>query len=214
MNLKNVLITLASVAVVLGLISFYVVFYGNNGTYVINSTFGASGTFSSSTDLDASSTASSTLGLASSSASSTTSGGGTGSPQTFSTTSISPPIAWGEGNEKMSITGATLSGSQLTLDLQILMGQVAECVPLNMRIITDEEGDLAPPITPEFSFPDSGSCEGTPGETYSAQQVTFALPSPVVLPLILTTGGTSNILFEVNTDQSGDLIVALPPSTD
>lgn len=211
MNLKNALVTLASIAVVLGLISFYVVFYGNNGTYVINSTFGASGDYSSSTDLMASSTASSTLSLASSSASSTS---GTGSAQILSTNTISPPIAWKEGNEQMSITGASLSGSQLTLNLQILMGQVAECVPLNMRIITDENGDLAPPITTEFSFPDSGTCEGTPGETYSAQQVVFALPTPVTLPLILNTGGLSNILFEVNTDQSGNLTVQLPPSAD
>ena len=66
MNLKNILITLSIVAVVLVLITFYVVFVSGGGTYVISSTTGpnadifGAGDENTSTELTASSTASST----------------------------------------------------------------------------------------------------------------------------------------------------------
>lgn len=212
MNLKNVLITLTCIAVVLGAIAWYVVFYANTGTYIVNSDNSTNEVFSTSTASStlASSTASSSLSLASSSASSSATLA-TSTAQPYSVNYTTPPITWSEGNEAMAITGAQLAGSQLTLDLQITMGQVAECVPLNVRIVTDENGDLAPPVTPQFTFPDSGTCTGTPGEIYSDQQVVFSV-DPNAMPLILNTGGSSNILFEVNTDQAGNLTVELPPS--
>ena len=50
MNLKNILITLSIVAVVLMAITFYVVFYGSTGTYVVSSTTGPNAAiFSTST---------------------------------------------------------------------------------------------------------------------------------------------------------------------
>lgn len=202
MSLKNILITLVSIAVVLGLITFYVVFYANTGTYIVNSDGDTSEVFATSTVSSstlASSSASSSAALATSTA------------QPYSVSYTTPPITWSEGNEAMAITGAQLAGSQLTLDMQITMGPIAECVPLNVRIVTDENGDLAPPVTPQFTFPDSGTCTGTPGETYSDQQVVFSV-DPNAMPLIFNTGGTSNILFEVNTDQAGDLSVELPPT--
>jgi hypothetical protein len=114
----------------------------------------------------------------------------------------------------MSIVGAALSGSQLTLNIQVVMGSVAECVPLDLRLIADENGDLSPPITPQFTFPDTGTCNGTPGETYSAQPIVFTLANPGTFPIILTTGGMANILFEVTQNPDGSLIVQLPPQTD
>jgi len=206
MTLKNVLITLASVAVVLGGISFYVVFYGSGGTYVVTSPLGSStgGSPSSTAFAFSSSTASSTA------SSSLT----TGSSSTIITQSGAVPITWQEGNETMSITGASLSGTQLTLNVQVQMGSVSECVPMNLRLVTDENGDLAAPLTPQFSFPDSGTCSGTPGETYSDQQVVFTVADPTAFPFILTSGGTANLIFEVNTDSSGNLSVELPPESD
>jgi hypothetical protein len=99
------------------------------------------------------------------------------------------------------------------LQLQISMGPVAECVPLNIKIVTDENGDMAPPVSPQFNFPDSGTCTGTAGETYTDQQVVFSV-DPTALPLILNTGGVSNILFEVDTTPEGGLTIELPPSAD
>jgi hypothetical protein len=90
------------------------------------------------------------------------------------------------------------------------MGPATECVPLTMRLIADEEGNLSPPITSQFTFPDTGTCDGTAGETYSAQPVVFTLASPGTFPMLLTTGGSANILFEVMQNPDGSLSVQLP----
>lgn len=211
MNLKTVLITLCIVAVVFGLITFYVIFYGGGGTYVVSSALGPDANiFATSTppSTAASSTASSTLTLASLSVSSTTS-------SSLPSTQIgAAAITWTQGNETLSVIGASLSGSQLTLGVQVAMGSAAECVPLNLRLIADEQGDLSPPITQQFTFPDTGTCNGTAGETYSAQPIVFTLNTPVVFPVVLTTGGTANVLFEVMQNPDGSLTAQLPPSSD
>lgn len=209
MNLKTILITTSCVAVVFCLITFYVVFYGGSGTYVVSSSLGPNaGIFATSTaptNTTPSSTASSTLVFASSSIDSSTS-----SPTQIG----APAVTWIEGGETLSATGATLSGTQLTLEVQVAMGSAGECVPLNLRMIADEQGDLSPPITSQFTFPDTGTCNGTAGETYSAQPIVFTLSSPVAFPIIFTTGGTANILFEVAQNADGSLTVQLPPNSD
>jgi uncharacterized protein (UPF0333 family) len=211
MNLKTTLITLSSIAALLIVVTFYVVFYSSGGTYVVSSGLGSdAGIFATSTNIAtsevASSTTSSTLALASSSASSTASS---------SLSSIGEPsVTWTQGNETLSVVDASISGSQLTLGVQVTMGSVAECVPLTLRMVADEQGDLSPPITSQFTFPDTGTCNGTPGETYSAQPIVFTLNTPVTFPILLTTGGTANTLFEVMQNPDGSVSVQLPPSVD
>ena len=210
MNLKTILITFSCIAGLLIVITFYVIFYGGGGTYVVSSDLGSdAGIFATSTATQAggaaSSTTSSALALASSSASSTTSS---------SLSSAESPIAWTQGNETLSVINASVSGSQLTLGVQVTMDSVAECVPLTLRMIADEQGDLSPPITSQFTFPDTGTCNGTPGETYSAQPIVFTLNDPTTFPIILTTGGTANTLFEVIQNPDDSLSVQLPPSAD
>jgi hypothetical protein len=210
MNLKTTLITLSCIAGLLIIITFYVVFYAGGGTYVISANLGSNaGIFATSTNGATtpaggatSSTASSTLALASSSASST------------ATSIAAPAVTWTQGNEALSVINASAAGSQLTLGVQVTMDSVAECVPLTLRMIADEQGDLSPPITPQFTFPDTGTCNGTAGETYSAQPIVFTLPDPVTFPVILTTGGAANVLFEVTQNPDGSLNVQLPPNTD
>jgi hypothetical protein len=207
MNLKTILITLSCIAGLLIVITFYVVFYGGGGTYVVSSTLGSdAGIFATSTATQvggaASSTTSSTLALASSSASSTI------------TSITAPAVTWTQGNETLSVINASASGSQLTLGVQVTMDSIAECVPLTLRLIADEQGDLSPPITSQFTFPDTGTCNGTPGETYSAQPIVFTLNDPATFPIILTTGGTANTLFEVAQNPDDSLSVQLPPSAD
>lgn len=220
MNLKTILITLSSIAGLFIIITFYVVFYSSGGIYAVSSNLSAdSGIFgtgtntgSSTTGESASSTASSTLALASSSnnsnASSSLSSNGS------STVSGETPITWTQGNETLSVVNAAVSGSQLTLGVQVVMGSVSECVPLTIRMIADEQGDLSPPITQQFTFPDTGTCNGTQGETYSAQPIVFALPDPATFPILLTTGGAANTLFEVVQNADGSVSVQLPPSQD
>ena len=212
MNLKTTLITLSCIAGLLIVITFYVVFYGAGGTYVVSSFGSDAGIFATSTGVQAggaaSSTTSSTLALASSSGDSDTS-------SSLSSASLgAAPVTWTQGNETLSVINAAVSGSQLTLGVQVTMDSVAECVPLTLRMIADEQGDLSPPITQQFTFPDTGTCNGTPGETYSAQPVVFALSDPATFPILLTTGGTANVLFEVAQNPDGSLSVQLPPSTD
>ena len=206
MTLKSVLITLSCFALLLIVVTFYVVFYSGGGTYVVSSVLGGpnaalfSSSTASTTGAMASSTTSSTLAIASSSP----------SGMTIDAT----PITWTQGNEKLSVVGAMLSGSQLTLGVQVTMDSVGECVPLTLRMIADEQGDLSPPVTQQFTFPDTGSCNGTPGETYSAQPIVFALTDPVAFPVILTTGGAANTLFEVVQNPDGSLTAQLPPQSD
>lgn len=211
--MKRALIIVTSVAVVLGIIAFFVVFYGG-GNYVVSSPLPNDSTYSSSTVATASSTASSTLANASSSASSTDDGlgGASSTLAQYASTFDQSPITWMEGGETISITGANLNGSQFTLTLAIQMGSVAECVPLNVRLVADEEGDLTAPLTTEFSFPDTGTCEGTPGVTYNNQQIVFNV-DPTTLPLIFTTGGTSNDFFEVSTTPQGGITITPPPTS-
>jgi len=210
LNLKTLLISLGIVAVVLGIITFYVVFFAGGGTYLVSSPTGPNATiFATGTAplATTSSTASSSLALASSTNSESS------STASSTVTGGSQNIVWMQGNETMTITGAALSGTQLTLDVQVQMGAVAECVPLTLRMIADEQGDLAPPITQQFAFPDSGNCNGTPGETYSAQQVVFDISSdPTAFPFIFTTGGAANTLFEVVQNAGGGFDVELPPN--
>lgn len=205
--MKLTLIILASAAVVLGLIAFFVVFYGG-GTYAVVSngsgTFGAGST--STTPLlalsppssTASSTTLSTLSVAS------------GTSASFATNYSSPPVTWTEGNETMAVEGASFDGvSQLTLMLQVVMGTSTECVPLNLRLLIDEEGDLAAPETTQFTFPESGNCEGASGATYNSVPVIFTV-DPTKFPLFITTGGASNIFLEVATTSYGGVEVTLP----
>jgi len=212
LKLRNILITLSIVAGVLVIITFYVVFYSGSGTYVVSSLnsqdAGIFGSGNASATI-ASGTASSTLAFTSSSTSSSTTSS-TDIGAASSTDIGSAPVTWTQGNETMTITDATVSGAQLTLGVQIAMGSATECVPLTMRLIADEQGDLSPPITPQFSFPDTGTCNGTAGETYSAQPVVFTLSNPGVFPILLTTGGTANTLFEVMQNTDGSLSVQLP----
>jgi hypothetical protein len=208
-TLNRLLLALGAIAVVLGIVTWVVLFY-SGGTYILSSplpTSSVTGTQNaSSTALangNASSTdASSTLGDASSTANSTI-------LQEYASTYSTPPITWTEGYDTLSITGATLSGSQLTLNVSVGMGAIAECVPMNLRLVTDEQGDLAAPLNPAFTFGENGTCIGTPGATYSSQEIVFTV-DPTTMPLSFTTGGTSNEYFELSTTDAGGITISQP----
>lgn len=206
-TLDRALLVLGALVVVLGAIAWVVVFYGG-GTYILSSplpTSSATGTSNaSSTALaggNASSTASSTPGTASSTA-----------LQEYASTYATPPMAWMEGYDTIAITGATLSGSELTLTVSVGMGAIAECVPLNIRLVTDEQGDLAGPLNPSFNFGENDTCIGTPGATYPDQEIVFNV-DPGSMPFSFTTGGSSNRYFELSTTDSGGITITPPPTS-
>lgn len=217
-TLDRALIVLAVIAVVLATAAYFEVFYGG-GTYVLSSplptstvamgaTTTGAGAASSTPDLNASSSTDSAGG-------SLNGGGttdGTGTPlASYSSAYATPPVSWTEGYDTLSITGATLSGSQLTLDINVQMGAVAECVPLNLSLVTDEMGDLQGPLNAAFTFGENGTCIGAPGASYPGQQVIFNV-NPSFMPLSFTTGGSSHTYFELSTTPSGGIDISLPPT--
>lgn len=209
-RLKTILIISWAVALALVVVTVLVVFYPNGG-YMPVTVQNNGATFSNLPSSTASSFA-----LASSTASSTpTSTAGTPSPNSaaeFASDYSAPyPVTWKEGNEQFSLIGASLTGNQLTLTLAIQMGMTPDCVPVNMRIIADESGTLMPPSSPAgttFIFPDTQTCNGTPGATYS-EPVTFTTDN-IQAPYLMTTGGASNIFFNVATNTARGIDVALP----
>ena len=213
MNLKTILITLSCIAGLLIVITFYVVFYSGGGTYVVSSDLGSDAEIFATSTQPRKRTERPAPRHHPLSRSHRR-------PRVPPHRRRSRPrrirhaVTWTQGNETLSVINASVSGSQLTLGVQVAMGSVAECVPLTLRMIADEQGDLSPPITSQFTFPDTGTCNGTPGETYSAQPIVFTLNDPTTFPIILTTGGTANILFEVVQNPDGSLSVQLPPNSD
>jgi len=205
--MKTTLIFFGSLAVVLGIFAYFAVFGAPTGSYAVSPIDNASGTdITSSSFTFASSTSSSTALGDAGAASSSTSGGATG---TFGTSFGTPALSWPEGQSKISITALSLEGGQMTFTLSVQTGAAPECVPLNLRLVADEQGDLDPPNPASFSFPDSGNCNGAPGQTYTNQTTTFAV-DPTALPLLFTTGGTSNIFFEIATSSGNGLSVDFP----
>ncbi|HVN26240.1 MAG TPA: hypothetical protein VMT99_01115 [Candidatus Paceibacterota bacterium] len=220
MTLRRILLTIVVFDLVLATIAYFVVFYNTPGTYEVatsplpTTSLALSSSTASSTNLIPSSTASSTAS-SSPEASSTT-------PESTSTPVGNPagsvygsefappyPLTWTEGGASLSIVGAVLQGNALTFQLAVAMGDAAQCVPMNLRMLADEQGDLISPATQQFTFPESGSCEGAPGATYTDQKVTFNI-NPTLASLFFTTGGTSNIFFRVATTTDGGVSISLP----
>lgn len=191
--MKTALIILSAVAVVLGTITFFVVFYPT-GSYAPVAVRNPNPPTS----------------LASSTSTSTATSTPTG--DVFASDYPPPyPVAWTEGHETFSITGADLRKNVLRLTLAIQMGNVPECVPLSLQLITDETGAFKAPDSPVnavFAFPDTQSCNGRPGAAYS-EPVAFSV-DPASAPFTLTTGGTANIFFQVATTSAGGVEITLP----
>jgi hypothetical protein len=211
-DLKTSLIFLCTVAVILGVFAYFAVF-GNSGTYAVNSFPSSTGAIATSTTLTLpSSTASSSFGFdignviggATSSASGTAANGGP-----YGTVFSQPALTWPESGAHISINAVSLEGGAMTFTLTVTNGGQLACIPLNLRLVADEAGDLNPPSPAAFSFPDSGNCNAAPNQTYTNQTADFTV-DPTALPLLFTTGGASNIFFEIATTTNDGLSVDFP----
>ena len=218
-RLNTVLVVLISAALALGILTYFVIFLPSSSylPVIIKPDQGTTsfGTFATSTPT-------SSLGFSSTSiASSVFPGGvpiasGTSTPSnptgTYSSEYTAPyPVSWSEGNEQFSVIGASLQGNQFTLNLAIQMGNLPECVPLNVRLIADEMGTMKTPDSPPntaFVFPDTQNCDGTPGATYS-EPLIFTV-DPLAPSYLFTTGGASNIYFTAATSTGNSIDVSLP----
>lgn len=132
------------------------------------------------------------------------------------------PVVWTEGSTELSLTGISLGRTSvsagqiyaLTLRLKISNGSrvSAETVPLNIRRLTNEEGDFAPPDTPRFVFSDTGGDAINRNATYSDQPVVFKV-GETERQFELTTGGASNIFFSVTVSYDGAVSVEKEPTS-
>ncbi len=214
-RLKTALIVLTAAALALGILTYFVIFFpsGSYSPVVVRQGPGTTSFGNIPT-----STASSSLGFSSSTASSAFPSiptGGTAEtvpPGTYASEYSAPyPVSWDAGHEHFSVTGASLQGNQLILSLAIQMGNVPECVPLDLRFVADEAGTMKTPDSPPngaFTFPDTQTCNGTPGATYSQSLVWTVDPSAP--SYLFTTGGSSNVFFLAATSSPNGISVSLP----
>ena len=97
------------------------------------------------------------------------------------------PVAWTSFDNTFSITGISLhslpadsKNAILTFSFKIATGGGAMCLPMDMRRIINDEGDLSAPITKSFLF--SNHYGGAPSfcpdsnTTYPDQKVEFLVP--------------------------------------
>lgn len=209
--LKISLIFLSGLVVVLGTIVYIEMFGVPFGiSYTIISRSPVAGTPSNSSKSSPSAT-SAVAGNSSSTALSTVSG----TSPTASDTNVSnavfttPPISWSDGGATFSITAVTLQDNQLSFALTIQIGDSPVCVPLNLRLVADESGNLQEPDTSGFVLSDSGNCNGAAGAIYQNQIVTFAVNTDN-FPILFTTNNDSGKFFEIAKTANGGLRVELP----
>jgi hypothetical protein len=205
-GIKIVLGVLVCVAIMLGVTAYIVIF--GAGTQVVQPSSLAGSASGTPPFVFPSSTASSSPFLGNNTTSSNASGTAS---STFSSNFSAPySVTWSEGQSSFAVAGATLAGDELTLMVNVAVGAIPQCIPINVRFISDEQGDMAAPTSPaDTNFPLSTStCEGTANTTYPSEPLTFTV-DPANMPLLFTTGGTSNIYFEVATT-TGGLDVSIP----
>ena len=98
----------------------------------------------------------------------------------------------------------------LVLDLKIKITEpFGAGVPLNLRRLINEEGELLSPNTKGFVFPDSGGDFGKPNQIYENQKVIFVVPE-TTKEFNITTGGKTNIFFTITVLDDGSLKVEKP----
>lgn len=200
--MKITLIVLWVAALVLGVIMLIVVFYPT-GSYklTVNKRPVASSSPPSSlpTSTPSSTSASQTTGTAPL------------PPGTFASEYAFPySVVWTESRATLSLTGASFQGNKITFKLAIKTGRTYECIQMNLRLVSDELGNLETPDTQQFMFPDSGGCGSTPNKSYPDQAVVFTIDPGVPSPFLFTTGGASDVFFQVATTSANGIEITLP----
>jgi len=208
--MTKVLIILVSLAIILGIIAFVIVF--SPGTYNLVSSPQASSTSSGTLSFNglANSTGTPGGGNNASSGGAFTNNGSNSTDIFTSAYSYPYVMSWNEGQNDFSVTGAAMQNGTLSLALKIQIGNLGGCIPIDLRLVTDESGDVMPPVQATFSFPDTGSCTATPNATYQNQIVTFSMPQSAPSPYLFTTGGTSNQFFQISTTTDNGIQISLP----
>lgn len=132
---------------------------------------------------------------------------GTASTQ-FSLTGISV------GTTTISGPGVTKTGTiyatQLTFKANNIVRQ-SQCAPLYVRRVLNEEGDIGAPIESTWRPSQSLTACVSENQTYSGVNVTFEI-DPSEKEFLFTTGGNSNVYFQVYLLPDGKISVEVPPT--
>jgi hypothetical protein len=207
--MKAALIILVSLAVVLGIITYFALF---SGPQIVQPIQTAQNQTSTQTASATASTATTSAFIGGASSSNAVTAGSSTTSGIYQTMFAPPyPITWTEGQPQLAIMGGTLRDDQLTLSVNIQMGTTPQCVPINLRLITDEQGDMAAPNTPaspNFPLAPDGTCEGDSETSYS-ESVTFTV-NPASMPFLFSTGDPANAFFEISTTTDNGLRVDVP----
>lgn len=95
----------------------------------------------------------------------------------------------------------------LTFKIEVLPEhKFSVCVPMKMRRLLNEEGDLAVPNSKQFVFPESRDCHAKPNATYENQRVIFVVPE-AEKEFYITTGGKTDMFFTITVTEDGSLKV-------
>jgi hypothetical protein len=195
--MRTTLIVLSVAAVVLGVFTYFIVFFpsGSYQPVIIK----GPGT----TPLPSSTIATSTLSTTSTVATSTATGTlptATSIGSFASGYSAPYPLAWTVGASSLSLTAASFENNNLTLVLTVQPTDGSRCVPINIQLIADESGTL--------KAPDAVHCDNASGATYT-ESLTFAV-DPTYSPFLFTTGDSANVFFTVATTSAGGVDVSIP----
>lgn len=215
-NFKNLLIILSTIAFVLGATATFVVFYNPNISANINKNSSSNSLFAimknstGTTNQNASNSNNQTINTSNNSSSISTN-----NANVFASSYSSPfPLQWQEGQSTLVITGASIQQNKIQFSISVQMGNQSECIPMNMRFITNESGNTENPIEQQFTFKDTNSCNGTPNTTYDKQTISFNIPQNTNAPFLFSTGGNSNIFFEVATTTDNGVSITIPTTSD
>ena len=98
----------------------------------------------------------------------------------------------------------------LTLTFKIANTQNKyKCADINIRRVINEEGDMIHPNTDQFHFPGSGGCMMENNTSYQDQKVIFVV-SEDEKNFVITSGGTSNVLFTINVLEADGIVREQP----
>ena len=156
-------------------------------------------------------------------------------PQASSTFAFPYPVTWTEGSIEFDVTGvfwgtitatpdlvngqgnpypASSTINALVLSFKVSNNSSSQAsVPLNIRRLADEQGDLEQSASPSFIFPVTGTNLLGPLRTYADEKVVFVVPDDL-RNFVFTTGGASNAFFSVDIQDDWTVKIQKEPTSE
>ena len=141
----KILIILLILVIVLGILAYFTVFTPGTYQFSASNTAPASGTLSFATLANGSGTSNGNNPNSNASSGPNAFVGASSAQSAYSSTYSYPYVLnWNEGQNDFSVTGAAFDGAALTLLLKVQVGNVGGCLPVDLRLVTNERQRGAP----------------------------------------------------------------------